>query len=119
VHVVEPDLARMGNPATPGVELNPHGMDPVRVLSLALSMGPVASRIIVVGCGPGEFGEESGGHMGLSKPVRAAVEEASDMVQELAIRLLARNASAQIRMQKAEEKRKWEREADVVEVHQW
>jgi hydrogenase maturation protease len=95
VYVVEPDLSRMGNPTTPGMEMNPHGMDPVRVLNLALSMGPVASKIFVVGCEPYDFGDESGGRMGLSAPVQAAVEGASDMVQELAIRILARNASTQ------------------------
>ena len=83
LYVVEPDLSRMGDPAAPGMEMNPHGMDPVRVLNLALTMGPILGPVFVVGCQPNDFGDELDGRMGLSVPVQAAVEGAADMVEEL------------------------------------
>jgi hydrogenase maturation protease len=107
VYVMEPDLSQMGNPSTPGMELNPHGMDPVRVLNLALSMGPVPAKIFVVGCEPGDFGDESGGRMGLSATVRNGVSEACNMVQELAIRILARDARARVHLHDEEANRGW------------
>jgi hydrogenase maturation protease len=107
VYVMEPDLSKMGNPSTPGMELNPHCMDPVRVLNLALSMGPVAAKIFVVGCEPGDFGDESGGRMGLSAAVEDGIGEACDMVQELAIRVLAREAHTQVHSHDGEAKRGW------------
>lgn len=96
VYVMEPDLSEMGNRSAPGMELNPHAMDPVRVLNLALSMGPVAAQIFVVGCEPGDCGDELGGRIGLSAAVQHGVSEACDMVQELAIRVLARDAHTQV-----------------------
>jgi hydrogenase maturation protease len=88
LYVVEPDLSSMGSPGGQGMEINPHGMDPVRVLNLALSMGPIAAQVFVVGCEPNDFGDELEGCMGLSGPVQAAVEEASNMVEELVARLM-------------------------------
>ena len=55
LYTVEPDLGCMKD-ATPGeTMINPHGMDPMRVLQLALSMGPVQARVLVVGCEPERF----------------------------------------------------------------
>jgi len=59
-------------------------MDPVRVLNLAASMGTISARILVVGCEPHDFGDELEGRMGLSSPVQGAVEEACNMIVELA-----------------------------------
>jgi hydrogenase maturation protease len=87
--IVEPDLSHMGDPAAPGMEMNPHSMDPVRVLNLALTMGPILGPVFVVGCRPNDFGDELDGRMGLSVPVQAAVEEASNMVEELIAKIRA------------------------------
>jgi len=86
--VLEPDLSQFGGPAVAGMELNPHGMDPVRVLNLALSLGPVTAQIFVVGCEPHDFGDELEGRMGLSAPVQTVVEDASNMVEKLVGRIL-------------------------------
>ena len=56
----------------------------VRVLGLAASMGTISAKVLVVGCEPQDFGDELEGRMGLSSPVQAAVEEAADMVLDLA-----------------------------------
>src|SRR6201996_5374281 len=77
--VLEPDPAGSGE-----ADINPHGMDPVRVLTLAASMGAISARVLVVGCEPHDFGDELEGRMGLSAPVQAVVEEACNTVLWLA-----------------------------------
>src|SRR6202453_430376 len=52
LYVVEPDLAALSGGATAETEINPHGMDPVRVLHLAGSQGTISAQVLVVGCGP-------------------------------------------------------------------
>jgi hydrogenase maturation protease len=85
LYVVEPDLAALPGAASDAI--NPHGMDPVRVLNLAASQGTISAQVLVVGCEPQDFGDELEGRMGLSAPVQAAVEEAAKMVLELAARI--------------------------------
>jgi hydrogenase maturation protease len=87
--VLEPDLSRLGDTAAVGMDLNPHGMDPLRVLNLAASLGPITAHILVVGCEPRDFGDELEGRMGLSPQVQASVEEASNMIEQLIGRILA------------------------------
>jgi hydrogenase maturation protease len=79
LYVVEPDRSGAAE-----ADINPHGMDPVRVLNLAASMGTISARVLVVGCEPHDFGDELEGRMGLSSTVQAAVEEACNMVVKLA-----------------------------------
>jgi hydrogenase maturation protease len=93
LYLVEPDLT-----AATDTAMNPHGMDPVRVLNLAASMGTISAKVLVVGCEPHDFGHEFEGRMGLSPPVEAAVEEASNMILDLVV---ARQANA-IQLQKVE-----------------
>jgi hydrogenase maturation protease len=100
--VLEPDLAGLGDTAAPGMDLNPHGMDPMRVLNLAASMGAIAARVLVVGCEPNDFGDELEGRMGLSAAVQAAVEGASNMVEELAGRVLAEGKGNNMQLQATE-----------------
>jgi hydrogenase maturation protease len=83
LYVVEPDLAA----ASAETAINPHGMDPVRVLNLAASQGTISAQVLVLGCEPQDFGDELEGRMGLSAPVQAAVEEAAKMVLEVAARI--------------------------------
>lgn len=96
LYIVEPDLSRMGDPSAPGMEMNPHGMDPVRVINLALTMGSVPAPIFVVGCQPNDFGDECVGRMGLSTPVQAAVEEASNVVEGLVMKIRADSRTIQL-----------------------
>jgi hydrogenase maturation protease len=79
LYVIEPDRSGAGE-----ADINPHSMDPVRVLNLAASMGTISARVLVVGCEPNDFGDELEGRMGLSSPVQAAVEEACHTVVEMA-----------------------------------
>ncbi|HEX3681927.1 MAG TPA: hydrogenase maturation protease [Bryobacteraceae bacterium] len=78
VYVIETDAAAAGSPAA----LDAHTMNPVAVIQLAKSMGPVSKRILLVGCEPATLGGEDG-EMGLSEPVSAAVGEAVKVVERL------------------------------------
>jgi hydrogenase maturation protease len=88
IYVVEPDLARLSATGSADTAINPHGMDPVRVLNLAASLGTIVARVLVVGCEPLDFGDELEGRMGLTAPVQAAVEEAANTIVDLTARIL-------------------------------
>lgn len=77
--------------------LNPHGMDPVKVLQLATSLGAVSAHVYVVGCEPRDFGEELEGRMGLSDPVQAVVGSAASIVERLCGKLLSKEQPEQHR----------------------
>ena len=79
--VIEPER---NVPGPANTELNPHGMDPVQVLSLAASIGTISAQVLVVGCEPHDFGDELEGRMGLSSPIQGVVEAACDMILDLA-----------------------------------
>ena len=89
LYAIEPDLD--GIRAAQGADgvVNAHGMDPVSVLRLAFSLGPVTARVYLVGCEPADFGDELEGRMGLSVPVQAAVPEAAIMIEQLVGRIAA------------------------------
>ncbi len=80
LYVIEPELEE------DVVSLDTHGMDPVKVLGLARSLGPVPDRLLVVGCEPqtrlsGDQAEDLVGE--LSEPVRAALDEATALVRSV------------------------------------
>ena len=58
--------------------------------------------MLVVGCEPHDFGDELEGRMGLSSPVQAAVEEASNMVLELAGRIATTKQVSLVQLQTVE-----------------
>jgi hydrogenase maturation protease len=87
--LLKPDLSGLGNPFSEGLDLNPHGMDPMRVLNLAASLGPISARVLVIGCEPSDFGDEFEGRMGLSPAVSAVLEEAVRMIEKLIRKILA------------------------------
>ena len=82
LYTLEPELPQPGA-ADERQTLATHGMDPVKVLRMAQTLGGTLGRVILVGCEPETFGPENDGHMGLSAPVEAAVDEAMRIIQEL------------------------------------
>lgn len=64
------------------IALDPHTLNPASVLRMARSLGPISKRILLVGCEPAMLGGEEG-HMGLSDPVSAAVDEAVKQIERL------------------------------------
>ena len=77
--VIEPELEE--GEAT----LDAHGMDPVKVLSLARQVGSVPERVLVVGCEPAVrmTGDEEEVVGELSEPVRAAIDDAVGLVESV------------------------------------
>jgi hydrogenase maturation protease len=80
IYVVEPDCDELNDNAA---AVEPHAMDPFRILGLARSMGAVLSNVRIVGCEPATFGPPDEGQMELSACVSAAVEQAVAVVQGL------------------------------------
>jgi hydrogenase maturation protease len=90
--LIEPVLEPMAEGGLAGQAiLEPHGMDPVRVLLLARSLGAVLPPVRLVACEPGVLEPADGGDLlvALSEPVRAAVGPAVEMVEELVAELRA------------------------------
>jgi hydrogenase maturation protease len=86
VFLIEPQLEEPDEP----VMLDAHGMDPVKVLSLAGQLGPVPERILVIGCEPltGVSGDEEELVGELSDPVKEAVNVAVELVEQTIRELL-------------------------------
>ena len=68
-----------------------HGMHPQAVLRLMRSLGGSVDRVLVVGCRPAVVDER----MGLSHVVAAAVDDAVQLVTEVARAEVARTATAE------------------------
>jgi hydrogenase maturation protease len=79
LYVIEPEVK--GGDACP-IALDAHTMNPVSVIQMARSMGPISKRIVLVGCEPASLGGEDG-RMELSEAVSAAVEPAVKLVHKL------------------------------------
>jgi hydrogenase maturation protease len=86
--LVEPDLQLLNAPGTATGFVEPHAMNPLRVLRMATNMGGQLKRILLVGCVPATLGPEEG-QMGLSEPVAAAVDAAAELIGSLVKRILA------------------------------
>jgi hydrogenase maturation protease len=80
LYTIEPDLD--DSPDAEVHVLDAHAMDPVQVLRTAKAMGGQLRRILLVGCEPADLGGEQG-RMGLSAPVRCAIEPAAAIVESL------------------------------------
>ena len=87
LYTIEPDLNELDNLDAEGMMVETHGMNPMKVLGMVKSMGGHFKRILLVGCEPAPLRSEDG-HMGLSEPVHAAVDEAVEMVESLVTKIL-------------------------------
>jgi hydrogenase maturation protease len=79
-----PDLPTM----EPTALIEPHNLDPARVLRLVEALGGRVRRLLVVGCEPAPTAGEEDGLVEMSAAVRAAVDEAVLLVESLVERLL-------------------------------
>jgi hydrogenase maturation protease len=86
LYVIEPDLNDLGGLEEKQGAVEAHGMNPLNVLRLATSMGPL-KRVLLVGCEPGTLGPDEG-QMGLSDPIEAAIEDAVKIVESLVEKIL-------------------------------
>jgi hydrogenase maturation protease len=92
LYTIEPDLDQLDTVDGPGLMVETHGMNPMKVLSMVKSMGGQFKKILLVGCEPATFGPEEG-QMGLSGSVEGAVNEAVKVVESLVTRALNENAA--------------------------
>ena len=86
VYVLELDLNDGG---LPGVAVEPHSMDPVKVLRMARELGSTNDRVLLVGCEPTPIGSDDDMQMEMSQPVQAAVDEAVTVIQSLVTQMLS------------------------------
>lgn len=86
--VVESDLEGLDSAGAQQGLIEPHAVNPNRVLRMAKTMGGQLGRVLVVGCVPATLGPEEG-QMGLSEPVAVAVDEAVKLVDSLVTQILA------------------------------
>jgi hydrogenase maturation protease len=82
LYVIEPDLSELEQLDAQQMLVEPHGMNPLKVLNMARSMGAQFKKILIVGCEPATLGPEEG-QMGLSECVAAVIADAADMVESL------------------------------------
>jgi hydrogenase maturation protease len=87
LYVVEPEPGPEGGSAEGAPPIEPHNLDPARVLRLVAALGGRVQRLVVVGCEPEMPGDEEM-PAEMSAPVRAAVDEAVLLVEALAARML-------------------------------
>lgn len=85
LYVMEPETEALYEPALGEPVLDPHSLDPVKVLRLARTMGGNPGRVLVVGCEPGTIisGDDWDVTPGLSEPVQRAVSDAVDLIGSL------------------------------------
>jgi hydrogenase maturation protease len=96
IYVIEPDPATSNAAVEQSPTLDPHSLDPVKVLQLVKSMGGQPTRVLVVGCEPENvIGDDDWDVTpGLSQPVARAVDEAVAVIESL-IEEAARHQFAQ------------------------
>ena len=88
VRIVAPEL-HFHEPVAPEAPLiEPHDLDPAKVLRLAAALGSSCRRILLVACEPATFGNGDAEAMGLSPAVAAAVDEAVAVVEKLIFEML-------------------------------
>lgn len=74
VYLIEPDVT-----PRPGTHVDAHSMTPDAVFRTADALGGIGCRVLIVGCEPANTEEA----MGLSEPVKQAVDEALRLVHAL------------------------------------
>lgn len=91
LYLIEPETPEAGEQVAGGVAVDAHSMDPVRMLAFARMLGARPGKVLLVGCEPAHLAGDDADvelRMGLSEPVRAALDGAVDMIDSLIGRLL-------------------------------
>ena len=85
VYLIEPEPDETDELAPTRAMLDPHSLDPVKVLQLVKAMGGKPGRVLVVGCEPEFVGSDLDWDVtpGLSEPVQRAVDEAILLIESL------------------------------------
>jgi hydrogenase maturation protease len=96
VSIISPEWPSAGTVSPGDVFLEPHDLDPAKVLRIVQALGGGCQRILLVACEPETFGDEETGAMGLSPCVATAVDEAIKAVERLVGDLLREQRSLEI-----------------------
>jgi hydrogenase maturation protease len=96
LYTIEPDLSELAEINAQAAMVEPHGMNPMKVLAMVKAMGGTCKRILLVGCEPATLGPEEG-QLGLSEPVAAAVTAAVRLVESLIADLLTADCQPAVR----------------------
>lgn len=91
LYVIELDPDELEAADAQAMMVEPHGMNPMKVLQMARSMGAEFNRLLLVGCEPETLGPAEG-LMELSAPVQAAVDEAVILIEGLSRTMLVKNS---------------------------
>ncbi len=94
LYVIEPELGEPGEPEPGELLIDPHSMDPAKVLRLATAMGGRTKRVLLVGCEPGPIDNDEDFAPGLSEPVQLAVDGAIDLIESLVNQIRAADCVA-------------------------
>lgn len=82
VSVIEPELSVLDQPEQSTALLDAHTLDPLKILGLARALGAPRRRLLLVASEPADLGGEEG-RLGMSDPVRVAVDEAVHLIARL------------------------------------
>lgn len=82
------ELPRNESSETASTVIDAHRMDPAKVLRLAEAMGGKVEHLLLVGCEPSPVSDYEDMEMGLTLPVRTAVDEAIVLLESLIAQLL-------------------------------
>jgi hydrogenase maturation protease len=87
LYVLEPQSTGFGELDPGELLIDPHAMDPAKVLRLVEALGGLAKRVLMVGCEPTPpaIDDDMDQAPGLSEPVQAAVDEAVQIIESLII----------------------------------
>jgi len=94
VTIIEPERLLLEELVPEELMLEPHDLDPAKVLRVVTALGGECPRLLLVACEPKTFGDEQMGAMGLSQAVYEAVEKAADTVERLVGELIAQDVSS-------------------------
>jgi len=94
LYVIEPESGEAGEPEPGELLIDPHGMDPAKVLRLATALGGRTKRVLLVGCEPGPIDPDEDFGPGLSEPVQLAVEGAIELIESLVNQIRTRDRVA-------------------------
>ncbi len=92
IYVIEPDRTQIDAIESGDTAFEPHGMNPLKVLSMVKSLGGDFKKIVVVGCEPQFTGEDGEGFMGLSEPVEASLGKAVEVVERLVAGIMSKHS---------------------------
>ncbi len=88
LYTIEPDLGELDKMDAQDAMIEPHGMNPLKVLAMAKAMGGEFKRILLVGCEPATVCAENEEFMGLSEAVEAVMDDAVNVVESLVAKIL-------------------------------